>query len=85
VTVSGVVHRDGKVTASVVGERRDSPDPLARATLENVSSWLVEAAPRQDAVSITFSYEIVPALPAGLMDLRVDLPRTVTIRANPGT
>jgi hypothetical protein len=86
VTLAGVVDRNGKATARVLapgGPQAGTQSVLARAALENVSTWWIEPAPRQSSFEITFAYEIDPKLSPGQSDLQIDFPNSITIRANP--
>jgi TonB family protein len=86
VTLIGTVDREGKVTAAVgsVDGRQSTENPLlVRAALDNISTWWVEPAERQDTFQITFSYSIDAALQRGKLDVNFDLPNQISIRANP--
>jgi TonB family protein len=81
VTVAKVADRNGKVTAKVVKQADDVS--LTQAAPQNVSTWWIEAAPREDSFQTTFTYELDATLAPGEVDLEIDLPTTVTIRASP--
>jgi len=63
VTVRGVIARDGTVKATIVTTSQASAnDPLAKAALQNLSTWWFERADKPDSFEITYSFVIDPTL-----------------------
>ncbi len=65
VTLSGTIRKDGALSkVTVVNAKADSPDHqslLLNAAVKNFTSWHFEPAPVDDAVRITYSFELIDA------------------------
>ena len=87
VTLTGTITREGSVTGIQVADSKSIPqgsaESLTREAINNLKTWRLEPARRQDPVRVTYSYMIDSSLKAGEVDVRFALPKQVTIRANP--
>jgi hypothetical protein len=87
VTLAGTIGRDGKVTglktADAGSDRPSDAGSLARSASDNLATWWLEPAPREDPIRITYAYVVDSTLPKGKVDVQFALPDRVTIRANP--
>ena len=87
VTLAGTIGRDGKVTglktADAGSDRPSDAGSLARSASDNLATWWLEPAPREDPIRITYAYVVDSTLPKGKVDVQFTLPDRVTISANP--
>ncbi len=87
ITVTGIVTPRGLLTDMRVADAKSVPpgdaDSLTRHTIDNLKSWRLEPASRQDTFRLTYSYAIDSSLRPGEVVVRFGLPNQVTIRANP--
>lgn len=88
VTLTGTIARDGKMTDVQVAEASSTPsegkDLLMREAVNNLKTWRLEPAQRQDTIRTTYSYTIDRSLPQkGQTDVQLALPNEITIRGNP--
>lgn len=88
VTLAGAIAPDGKIShirvVKIESRSGGGTDALAKAAVQNLTSWRLEPEPRQEAIQITFSYVIDGSL-RYKGETKVDwaLPNEVTIRGSP--
>ena len=86
VTLTATVTREGTLTdVDVVnaGGNSGSRASFVREAVDNLKTWRLEPALRQDRFRITYSYKIDQSIQRGMVDVQYALPNQVTIRANP--
>ena len=85
VTLTARFTREGVVRDINVAEVRDmatgNETAIVRAAVDNLKSWRVEPAQREDTLRITYSHVIDPSLQPGHVELEFDVPRQITVRA----
>ena len=85
VTIEGVIDEDGRMkdikVAGAAAPPGEAQSILNQAALQNLISWRLEPANRQDPIRITYDYECDPSLgPPNRPLIRYDLPHRIEIR-----
>ncbi len=88
VTLTGTIARDGKMTSIEVADASSTSSEwknmFMREAVNNLKTWRLEPAQRQDTIRITYSYTIDRSLPQrGQTDVQFALPNEIAIRGNP--
>jgi outer membrane biosynthesis protein TonB len=87
VTLTGRIEKDGGVAAIRVmndlGASRGD-DALVHAAAKNLGSWQFDRGMTDDAMQVTYSYDIDTSLPLGIKThVEWKLPEGIMIRGNP--
>jgi Gram-negative bacterial TonB protein C-terminal len=83
ITLQGTIARGGRVHGVHLVQSdvnlREGESLLVNAAIQNLSTWRVDPAPREDAIRVIYSYVI--ASPGEQADVQFELPNQVVIRA----
>jgi len=87
VTATAVLERDGRLTNVQAEASSIRPvsqrDAFVTATLKNFATVRLEPSTREETVRINYSYFLDPSLQPGELDVRFDLPKTISVRFKP--
>jgi TonB family protein len=87
VVLSGTITRDGWIKdvrmVSIESGSNTSQEMVAKAAIQNLKSWKMDAAPREDLFRIMYSYQIEASPVAGSTHVQFDLPDKIMIVGTP--